>query len=80
MISPDEPDIAPGDNEGCLEDCYSPDDCDDQYPFSDDRMSIIGSRAVRVIPLEAGDTVNAHITRASKPDISKPQVIESNHA
>ena len=80
VITLDEPDVAPEEDAGHLDDHCSSEYGDNQYQFSDASESIIGSRAMRVIPLEAEDVVNAHNTRASKPGISKPQVIESNRA
>ena len=80
VVIPDEPDIALEDDAGHLDDHYSSAYGDSRYQFSEAGSSFIGSRAVRVIPLEAEDAVNARVTRASKPGISKPQVIESNRA
>ena len=80
VITPDEPDIALEDDVGCLDDHCSSEYGDNRYQFSDEGTSIIGSRAMRVIPLEAEDEVNARVARASKPGISKPQVVESNRA
>ena len=76
----DEPDIPPEDDAGLLIDQYSPEMGDNWYQFSDEGTSIIGSRAVRVLSLEAEDEVNVCVARASKPGISKPQVVESNRA
>jgi hypothetical protein len=80
MVIHDGPDIDPEDDAGPLGDQYSSENDDNLYPFSDKEGLLIQSRAVRVIPLEAEDEVNAHVTRASKPEGSKPKVIESNCA
>jgi len=76
----DEPDIAPEDDAGRLEDQYSSGNEDRLYPFSDEEGSILRASAMRVTPLTADDEVHAHVARASKPEASKPKVIESNRA
>ena len=76
----DEPVISPEDDAGLLGDQYSSANGDELYPFSEEEGSALRSRAVRVIPLKAGNEVTARVARASRPEVSKPLVIESNLA
>jgi hypothetical protein len=65
-------------NAGAPEDKCSNEDEDPRYPFSDNKDSLLASRAMRVVPSLPDDEIIAHATKASKPTETKPKVVESN--